>query len=95
MKAPEKIYLQVDGDSIGDSYEDWDGTCTWCQHRINDTDVEYVEASKIKALEQQLAEAEDKLKLIITYSGKVTPERQYLAEVVEYAKMYFRDKHNL
>ena len=47
---------------------------------------------KIEALEQQLAEAEDKLKIIATYAGKVTPERQYLAEVVEYAKMYFRDR---
>jgi len=34
---PEKIYLQVDG-------EPWTelGGITWCQDKINDTDVEYV-----------------------------------------------------
>ena len=36
MEAPEKIYLQIDGDSSGD----WEGI-TWCQDKINDTDVEY------------------------------------------------------
>ena len=85
MKAPEKIYLQVDGDSIGDSYEDWDGTCTWCQDRINDTDVEYVEASKIEALENQLAEAEEIIKEYANSKWEriARPAQDYI------------DKHNL
>ena len=39
MEAPDKIYLQIDGDSFGE----WEGA-TWCQDKINDTDVEYVRA---------------------------------------------------
>jgi len=42
MKAPDKIYLQIDGDSFGE----WEGA-TWCQDKINDTDVEYVRADTI------------------------------------------------
>jgi len=43
MKAPKIIYLQIDGDSFGE----WEGA-TWCQDKINDTDVEYVRVDKPK-----------------------------------------------
>jgi len=38
-KAPEKIYLQVDPD-------EWIDGITWCEDRINDSDVEYVRSDR-------------------------------------------------
>lgn len=38
--AEERIYLQVDGDW-------YDESITWCVDQINDTDVEYVLATKL------------------------------------------------
>ena len=42
MKPPEKIYLQVDenGHRFETNYEG----VTWCQDRINDTDIKYIRA---------------------------------------------------
>ncbi|MFZ1754108.1 MAG: hypothetical protein WAU10_10205, partial [Caldilineaceae bacterium] len=41
--APERIWLQVDpeGDACGSEWSLLDGA-TWCQDKINSTDVEYV-----------------------------------------------------
>lgn len=38
-EAPERIWLQVNGDPY-----DAGGEWTWCQHQIEDDDVEYVRA---------------------------------------------------
>ena len=38
-KAPEKIYLQIDPD-------EWIGGTTWCEDRINDSDIEYIRADQ-------------------------------------------------
>ena len=47
MKAPDKIYLQIYDDRFGE------GTLlspSWCQIKINDTDVEYIRADLAKIL---------------------------------------------
>lgn len=36
-KAPEKIWLQINEEDGEENHE-----VTWCQDKINDTDVEYV-----------------------------------------------------
>jgi len=48
MKAPGKIYLQVDpdGDRPESVDQDLDGV-TWCQDRINDNDVAYIRADLV------------------------------------------------
>lgn len=54
--APERIWLQVCDDAgCVESFAEHDGV-TWCQHRINDTDIEYVRADRIAALEAENAE---------------------------------------
>lgn len=57
--APERIWLQVCDDAgCVESFAEHDGV-TWCQHRINDTDIEYVRAERIAALEQALEQARE------------------------------------
>ena len=46
MKAPDRIYLQIDPDGEGAFYQ-IDET-TWCQDKINDNDVEYIRADLVK-----------------------------------------------
>lgn len=43
-KGPENIFLQVDPD--GESACDWIDGVTWCEDRLNETDIEYVKLSK-------------------------------------------------
>jgi len=45
-KHPDKIYLQVDEDS--EKSIDWFEGVTWCQDRINDTDIEYIRVDLIQ-----------------------------------------------
>ncbi len=40
FKPPDKIYLQVD--SEGQSATDYYEGVTWCQDKINNSDIEYV-----------------------------------------------------
>jgi predicted nuclease with TOPRIM domain len=61
LKAYKIIYLQVDGDSFGE----WEGQ-TWCQDRINDTDVEYILKSEYDALQSEL----DRLRPLVTWNDK-------------------------
>ena len=56
-KIPERIWLQVYGDEdpeLGLPPDDWE--TTWCEDKINDSDVEYVLASKFEELEAKFAE---------------------------------------
>ena len=50
------IWLQIKDEDGNDNPPDND-TLTWCQDRINDTDVEYVRADVLQELEGELAEA--------------------------------------
>jgi len=38
-EIPDKIYLQIDPSQ---EYEQWDEDVTWCEDKINDTDIEYI-----------------------------------------------------
>ena len=40
MKVPDTIYLQISPDS--DESPEWFDDVTWCEDRINESDVEYV-----------------------------------------------------
>ena len=42
MEAPERIWLQDDGD--WQLYDHGDEHVTWCQDKVNDNDTEYVRA---------------------------------------------------
>ena len=44
MKAPAKIYLQVDPEGERPEVLDCLEGVTWCQDKINDNDVEYIRA---------------------------------------------------
>ena len=59
LPAPDKIYLQVEGESFGDC----EGQ-TWSVDRINDTDIEYRKSSDFVAIEAQVAE-------LTTYADKL------------------------
>lgn len=50
-KAPEEIYLQLDGDGGNEFIED---CATWAPERIYESDIKYVQA-KITAMEVQKA----------------------------------------
>ena len=50
MINPDRIYLQVDPDGV--SACDWIDGVTWCQDRINDTDVEYIRADLVSVHQQ-------------------------------------------
>jgi hypothetical protein len=67
MTPPKVIYLQwydVDGE------EAIDEEVTWCLDQINDTDVAYVLASRIKELEAEVAGLEE---LIASFErGRIT-----------------------
>lgn len=43
-KGAKHIFLQVDPD--GESACDWIEGVTWCEDRINDTDIEYIRVDK-------------------------------------------------
>jgi len=47
--APKRIWLQVDpeGERYDDPLSGWDGA-TWCEDRMNTTDVEYVRADTLE-----------------------------------------------
>lgn len=52
LKPFEEIYLQSEDDSF-----DWlDGT-TWCQDRVNETDVKYIHSDVVDKLKKELEEA--------------------------------------
>lgn len=52
MKIPERIYLQYYcEDDFGDLVEAYE--ITWCQDQINDSDIEYVLASKVSEQQEQ------------------------------------------
>ena len=53
--APERIYLQHDPESTGEPF-DKAHDVTWCQDRINKTDVEYVRATAFDASEQPVVD---------------------------------------
>lgn len=56
-KIPERIWLQVYGDEVperGLPPDDWE--VTWCEDKINDSDVEYVLASKYNELLKRIGE---------------------------------------
>ena len=42
MKIPQRIYLQIDSECESDNTYLWHEGVTWCQDKINETDVEYV-----------------------------------------------------
>jgi hypothetical protein len=46
-KAPEKIYLQIDPE--GEKATDYLDGITWCEDKINDTDVEYIRSDLTKS----------------------------------------------
>lgn len=52
-KTHERIWLQAYGE-----FDDTEGV-TWCEDKINDNDIEYVLASKLKAAQVELAEAKE------------------------------------
>ncbi len=55
------------GNHAATSAYEYDGV-TWCQHRIHDSDIEYVRAERIAALEAALEQARVALEL---YRGQV------------------------
>jgi hypothetical protein len=56
--APETIWLQVDPDGTDPTEEFLPDGATWCQDKINGSDVEYVRADVVESLRQQLAECQ-------------------------------------
>ena len=49
MDAPKKIYLQVLGEEDDERADVWpDEGITWCQDRINNSDVEYIRSDLVK-----------------------------------------------
>lgn len=54
--APDVIWLQIDpeGTSCSPQWSLLDGA-TWCDDKINDTDVEYIKGDRLTVLEAQLA----------------------------------------
>ena len=52
-QIPERIYLQVHEDDVW-AKDLHIGETTWCVDKINDTDVEYVLASRLEECEAQL-----------------------------------------
>ena len=43
IKQPDKIYLQIN-DDLGEELDD----ITWCEDRIEDTDIEYIRADLVQ-----------------------------------------------
>jgi len=57
MKAPDKIYLQIDEIEHKDSTFE---AVTWCKDRINDSDVEYIRVDNVlKSLNDELKKMPD------------------------------------
>ena len=54
--APERIYLQIDPDATDPTDEFLFDGVTWCQDKVNETDVEYVRADEIDRLRAEVAE---------------------------------------
>ena len=65
MEAPERIWLQDDGD--WQLYDHGDEHVTWCQDKVNDNDTEYVRADL-------LAEAVEALEYIMDGYGLDPPK---------------------
>lgn len=59
MASPEEIYLQW-YDENGEEPQDG-SEVTWCQDRINDTDVRYVKLSFITAIQEKLSKDESEI----------------------------------
>lgn len=77
-KAPDRIWLQVE-----DGYDIEFGECiTWCEDKINDTDVEYIRADTeyledsekeiMGALRQAANKKPAKLKVTVKRQGQET-----------------------
>jgi hypothetical protein len=51
---PDKIYLQIDakGDTPND-FKELFGV-TWCAEKINDNDLDYISAERVKELEKEV-----------------------------------------
>ena len=78
----ERIWLQVDPE--GDRFED-DEECssegvTWCQDKINETDVGYVRLDKFEELKAELAAARGVMKksMTVEYGWHENPENHTL-----------------
>lgn len=86
--VPKKIYLQVDGGhpTTDESTTDWNdlfhGSITWSDHRVYDSDIEYVNIEESKEIAKQLIRDEIKrLEQIRYIDGTESPMK--LHRVVE------------
>lgn len=64
--APERIYLQIDPNGTDPTEEFLIDGATWCQDKINESDVEYVRADEIDRLRAEVAELRTILRQVRT-----------------------------
>ena len=72
--APERIYLQIDPDGTDPTEEFLIDGATWCQDKINETDVEYARADEIDRLRTEVAELRqdaDRLELLASRGASI------------------------
>lgn len=62
-QPPDKIYLQWHGDGEPNDVGEVDGNeVTWCKDKIFEHDIEYVQASRIDALEIAIKQHREQMK---------------------------------
>jgi sRNA-binding protein len=85
----ERIWLQ---NPNTDPENEWCGETTWCQDKINDSDVEYVRADVVESLRQQLAEQKRLTALVYQGTGMTDIDGKESAEWKEPTVEYLRQQ---